>query len=75
MAAALWFVNLAARPLGDVLAYAVALARNEDEEASSRNEVLERKDEAGQLARLFLYFSRGEPQKDEATKGSSDPVA
>ena len=76
VAAALWFVNLAARPLGDVLAYAVALARNEDEEASSRrDEVLERKDEAGQLARLFLYFSRGESQKDEATKGSSDPVA
>ena len=75
VAAALWFVNLAAKPLGDVLAYAVALARNEDEEASSRDEVLERKDEAGQLARLFLYFSRGEPHKDETTKGSSDTVA
>ena len=76
VAAALWFVNLAARPLGDVLAYAVALARGEEEEVSNRDKVLERKDEAGQLARLFLYFSQGEkPKEDEAPPASTDPAA
>ncbi len=75
VAAALWFVKLAANPLGDVLAYAVALAREEEDEASSRDQVLERKDEAGQLARLFLYFSRGESQDDEAPPGPTGPAA
>ena len=70
--AALWFVKLAANPLGDVLAYAVALARNEEEALSGRDKVLERKDEAGQLARLFLYFSRGESRDDDVPPGSTD---
>ena len=59
VAAAIWFVNLAARPLGDVLAYAVALARNEEDEVSNRDKILERKDEAGHLARLFPLFRAG----------------
>ena len=75
VAAALWFVKLAANPLRDVLAYAVALARNEEEAASGREQVLERKDEAGQLARLFLYFSRGGSHDDEAPPSSSGPAA
>ena len=57
--AAIWLVNLAARPIGDVLTYAVALARGEEEKAESVERVLGRKDEAGQLARLFVHFSRG----------------
>ena len=75
VAAALWFVKLAANPLRDVLAYAVALARNEEKEVSSRGQILERKDEAGQLARLFLHFSRGGSQDDEAPPRSSGPSA
>ena len=57
--AAIWLVNLAAKPIGDVLTYAVALARGEEQEAESMEGVLGRKDEAGQLARLFAHFSRG----------------
>ena len=58
VAAAIWLVNLAARPIGDVLTYAVALARGEEEQTAPVQGVLGRKDEAGQLARLFLHFSR-----------------
>ena len=58
--AAIWLVNLAAKPIGDVLTYAVALARGEEKAAQSVESVLCRKDEAGQLARLFAHFSKGQ---------------
>ena len=53
--AAIWFVNLAARPMGELLAYAVATARGEGDPAEAP--VLDRDDEVGQLARLFLHMS------------------
>ena len=53
--AAIWFVNLAARPIGELLNYAVALARGEGDPAKAP--VLHRNDEVGQLARLFLYIA------------------
>lgn len=53
--AAFWFVNLAARPVGELLAYAVALARGEGEPANAP--VLSRDDEVGQLARLYLHMA------------------
>ncbi len=64
--AALWFVNLAAKPLGDLLAYAVALARNGEDEPDAK--ILDRGDEVGQLARLFLYFA----QVREASRAPAD---
>ena len=60
--AAIWFVNLAAKPLGDLLAYAVALARDRDN--GTDDTLLARDDEVGQLARLFLYFSEGMPAEE-----------
>ncbi len=56
--AAIWLVNLAARPLGELLAYAVDLARDGDPEALSAQPLLARDDEAGHLARLFLFVAR-----------------
>lgn len=61
--AAIWLVNLAAKPIGDVLAYAVAVAHgtgtDSDEPADPRHaEILERNDEAGELARLFHHCNR-----------------
>ena len=53
--AAIWLVNLAARPVANLLAYAVELAR--EPSATEDNGVLVRDDEVGQLARLFQYFS------------------
>ena len=53
--AAIWFVNLAAKPLGDLLAYAVGLARHQEDRPDEK--LLARDDEVGQLARLFFYFA------------------
>ena len=59
--ASIWLVNLAARPLGELLAYAVDLARDKDDEEVSDRDILGRDDEVGHLARLFLYVARGGP--------------
>ncbi len=56
--AAILLMNLAAKPVENLLAYAVELARAEQEGEAVKSALLERDDEAGQLARLFLYFSR-----------------
>ena len=55
--AAIWLVNLAAKPLGELLAYAAALAQGGEDAPSPEHPVLGRNDEAGQLARLFLYLA------------------
>lgn len=62
--ASIWLVNLAARPLGELLAYAVELARNRDEDALADREILKRDDEAGHLARLFLHVARNGPEPE-----------
>lgn len=58
--ATVWLVNLAARPLEELVAYAVHLANPNatDKPAVNGEKLLARDDEAGQLARLFLYFSK-----------------
>ena len=56
--AAIWLVNLAAKPLGELLAYAVDLSRDGDPDALSGRDILSRDDEAGHLARLFLFVAR-----------------
>ena len=54
--AALWFVNLAARPIGELLAYAADLVEHDGDAAAPP--VIERQDEAGQLARLVRHLAR-----------------
>ena len=54
---AIWLVRLAAKPIDSVIAYAARLAR-ERRKDSSDDRLLARDDEVGQLARLFLHFSR-----------------
>ncbi len=53
--AAIWFVNLAAKPMGELLGFAVALARGEGDAAQAP--VLDRDDEVGQLARLYQHLA------------------
>ena len=56
-----WLVNLVARPLAELLAYAVESARHAPESgapAAGPGKLLERDDEVGQIARLILYLSR-----------------
>ena len=55
--AAIWLVRLAAKPIDSVIAYAAGLARERGKD-SSDDKLLARDDEVGQLARLFLHFSR-----------------
>ena len=74
--AALWLVNLAARPVGELFAYAAALAdrRKDDDSAATGvaaedgepapGSVAERNDEVGQTARLMLYLARGRKLPD-----------
>ena len=51
-----WFVNLASKPLADLLAFAVRMAGGET--ATGDEPVLSRDDEAGELARLFVHVGR-----------------
>lgn len=74
--AALWLVNLAAKPVGELFAYAAALAdrRKDDDSAAAGvaaedgepapGSVAERNDEVGQTARLMLYLARGRKLPD-----------
>ena len=55
--ASIWFVNLAAKPLGGLLAYAIDLAGNGATDPARDDELLARDDEVGDLARLFQYVS------------------
>ena len=54
---AIWFVHLAAKPIGQVLAYASTLAKSETVAPTDGEALLEREDEAGDLARLFQFFA------------------
>lgn len=58
--ATVWLVNLAAKPLDELLAYAVRLASPTPSQipALGDDKLLARDDEVGQLSRLFLYFSK-----------------
>ena len=66
--AAIWFVNLSAKPIGRLLAYAVKLASGGSDNRATEERLLARDDEAGQLARLFLYF--GEVMDVEKARGA-----
>ena len=68
--AAIWFVNLAANPIGQTLAYAAALANRDGNEREAGEAVLDRKDEAGDIARLFKFFARPSDQAASGNPGS-----
>ena len=71
--AGVWFVSLAAKPIGQVLAYGAALANSPTREADDADDVLGRSDEAGDLARLFQFFVGGRPD-DTAPDPAPDPA-
>ena len=60
--ASIWLVNLAAKPLAGLLAYAVALAGGSGEGDISEDDLLTRDDEVGDLARLFHHVA-GQPPR------------
>ena len=61
--ASIWLVNLAAKPLGALLSYAVELSGGEVEEEAAKEELLARDDEVGDLARLFRHVSGRSPEE------------
>ena len=68
--ASIWLVNLAAKPLAELLAYAVAIAGNRETETSP-DDLLGRDDEVGDLARLFQHISHQAPGAERTGAGSS----
>ena len=71
--ASIWLVNLAAKPLGGLLAYAVELASDRGKDKAPDDELLARDDEVGDLARLFRYVSghSSGSEESEAPPGSA----
>ena len=61
--ASIWLVNLAAKPLADLLTYAVNIA-GKNEDGTPDGELLSRDDEVGDLARLFRHISDQSPSSD-----------
>ena len=59
--ASIWLVNLAAKPLGGLLSYAVELADDRKRDKQEDDELLARDDEVGDLARLFRHISGNSP--------------
>jgi len=55
--ASIWLVNLASRPLTELLEYVVALARERGGARSTHGDVLRRDDEIGDMARLMRYVA------------------
>ena len=59
-----WFVNLSAKPLADLMTFAVSLAGGA--KASGEEDVLGRDDEVGELARILAHVADGSRRPDEA---------
>lgn len=69
--AAMWLVNLVSKPIDSLQNFAVQLAKQETDEEENEA-LLVRKDELGNLARLYLYFSRvSDDEKVGATQTPS----
>ncbi len=69
--AAIWFVNFASKPIEMLQSYAVDLAKNEPVDQEKYRRLLERKDEAGDMARLYQYFAAvSDPSKLGEPSGS-----
>ncbi len=72
---AIWFVHLAAKPIGQVLAYAATLAESTTVAPTDGEGLLERKDEAGDLARLFQFFARPREPGSGGEAAAAAPAA
>ena len=55
--ASIWLVNLASRPLTELLEYVVTLARDKESDGTTHGDVLVRDDEIGDMARMMQYVA------------------
>ena len=67
--ASIWLVNLASKPLTDLLTYVVQLARARAGDESPDEAILVRDDEVGDMARLIRYVATG--PDDSGARGGS----
>ena len=68
--ASIWLVNLASKPLTDLLTYVVQLARARAGDGSPDEAILVRDDEVGDMARLIRYAATSDRRTPEARAGS-----
>ena len=67
--ASIWLVNLASKPLTDLLGYVAQLARERGGDAPPDDAILVRDDEVGDMARLIRYVAT--PSDDASGRGGS----
>ena len=63
--ASIWLVNLASKPLGELLDYVARLARDRDEDKIPGGDILARDDEIGDMARLMRHVADGSAELRE----------
>ncbi len=67
--ASIWLVNLASKPLAELLGYVVRLARERGEDGAPDDAILVRDDEVGDMARLIRYAAT--PPDDSGEQAGS----
>ena len=73
--ASIWFINLAAKPLGELVAFAVELAKEEDADGTEHEKILARDDEAGEAgAPAPAYLRAPAALRRAAPGGGKRPV-
>jgi hypothetical protein len=70
--ASIWLVNLASRPMAELLGFVVGLARERDGSKNTHGDILVRDDEIGDMARLMQYVASGPGGSEEEAAGGSD---
>jgi len=65
----IWLVNLASRPLAELLEFVARLARERDREKLPHDDLLVRDDEIGDMARLMQYVADGRTREGGARTG------
>jgi len=74
--ASIWLINLVAKPLSDLLNYAISLAGNKEQGGENQAEALmARDDEVGDLARLFHHISSSTSTAEGSSGSPSGKVS
>ena len=67
--ASIWLVNLASKPLSELLEFVARLARERDEAKAAHDDLLGRDDEIGDMARLMQFVADGRERKGGVRTG------
>ena len=67
--ASIWLVNLASKPLAELLEFVARLARERDQAQAAHDDLLGRDDEIGDMARLMQFVADGRERKGGVRTG------